>query len=606
MSELKLVEDRDEVIQEEEEVLQEEVLPEADEEVLLEVKEEKAVEVGFHEMGLDQRILKAIAAQGWEKPTPIQMRAVPIALDGKDISSKARTGSGKTASYIIPIVHKILQLKNSNENSEQSISTLVLVPSRTLSAQACKMIEQITQFCSRLISCVDLSMHKDPKALKPLLSCKPDFVVGTPSRAYQHIISGTIKLTSSLKYLVIDEADLLFSYGYKDDMKKLIPLLSNTKQTFLMSATLSEETDELKDLLLHDPVVLNIDESRLALTDKLSQCHVYCEEESSKALLITSMFQLKLVRGKSILFVNSIEKCYRLRLFLEQFSIFSCVLNSELPLNSRCHVVDQFNRGEYNYIIATDESYILSTQESKKESEETTTDKKSKKKLKEEKQKLKKIKEYGVSRGIDFENVANVINYDFPTTLESYIHRVGRTARGDKTGTALSFVLPEENELFESVQLQLSGGKTDGEVALKPYHFKMDQVEKFKYRVTDAIRSVTRESVENARKKEIRREVLKSEKLKLYFQENPRDHQALRHDGLLSKEKKIQRHMKNVPDYLIPDSIKELYTGEKVIRQTQKAPSHNVKKRARRGNNLKRKKAQNNPLNSFAKAAKTS
>jgi len=371
----------------------------------------------------------------------------------------------------------------------------------------------------------------------------------------------------------------------------------------LMSATLSEDIDTLKSLILHNPVSLNLKESRLALTDQLTQYHVMSEDDNDKYLLIYALMKLKLIRGKSILFVNSIDKCYRLKLFLEQFSIFPTVLNSELPLNSRCHVVEQFNQGLYDYIIATDESYMLSTQETKVDK----ATKSQKKAAKQKKKKMNDSKEYGVSRGIDFENVKNVINFDFPQTVDSYIHRVGRTARGDKTGTALSLVLPEEAELLQEAQSQLSACVEDSNEAsepLKPYHFKMEEIDGLRYRCKDAIRSVTKSSIRDARLKEIRIEILKSEKLKSYFEENPNDLNVLRHDTAL-RPRKIQRHMKNVPSYLIPATIREMYTGQPVARpdRNQKAPSHNCKKK-KSSANLKRRKQMDDPLRNVKRAAR--
>lgn len=156
-----------------------------------------------------------------------------------------------------------------------------------------------------------------------------------------------------------------------------------------------------------------------------------------------------------------------------------------------------------------------------------------------------------MSRGIDFQNVSNVINFDFPPDVDSYIHRVGRTARGGNHGTALSFVSMKEMECLQQVEKSLSESHPEGETLFKPYNFKMDEIEGFRYRSNDALRAVTKVAVREARLKEIKTEILNSNKLKSYFEDNPRDLQLLRHDRSLHTAK-THPHLQNVPDYLVP------------------------------------------------------
>lgn len=168
----------------------------------------------------------------------------------------------------------------------------------------------------------------------------------------------------------------------------------------------------------------------------------------------------------------------------------------------------------------------------------------------------KKDKEYGVSRGVDFQGVENVINFDFPTAVDAYIHRVGRTARGDNDGTALSFVTANDYKMLKKAEEELTkefiGEKKE---IFKPYQFKMEEIEGFRYRAQDALRAVTKSAVKEARLKEIKSEILNSEKLKAYFEDNPRDLQVLRHDKDLHPTR-IQPHLKNVPEYLVPPTLR--------------------------------------------------
>ncbi|XP_020327935.1 putative ATP-dependent RNA helicase DDX56 isoform X2 [Oncorhynchus kisutch] len=521
----------------------------------------------FHEMGIDDRILKALADLGWAQPTLIQEKAIPLALEGKDILARARTGSGKTAAYAVPIIQRILTSKQNVR--EQAVRVLILVPTKELGQQVQAMIRQLTAYCARDVRVADISGKADLSAQRPILMEKPDVVVGTPSRVLAHLSAQSLDLQSSLETLVIDEADLLFSFGFEADLKSLLCHLPKIYQSFLMSATLSEDVQALKELLLHNPVILKLQGSQLPDSSQLQQYSVQCEEED-KFLLIYTLLKLHLVQGKTLVFVGAVERCYRLKLFLEQFSIPTCVLNSELPVHSRCHIITQFNQGFYDYIIATDEQVLA---------DPTTTAQATEGKGKKKKKNAgrAKDKEYGVSRGIDFQNVSNVINFDFPTTVESYIHRVGRTARADNPGTALTFISHTELPLLAEVEDALIGDNT--ECALKPYGFKMEEIEGFRYRCRDAMRSVTKQAVREARLKEIKQELLNSEKLKTYFEDNPRDLQLLRHDKDLHPAV-IKPHLKNVPEYLIPPTLRGVanpMSGRKRRRREKPKPDGVVK-----------------------------
>ncbi|KAG7322548.1 hypothetical protein KOW79_013894 [Hemibagrus wyckioides] len=544
--------------------------------------------IQFHEMGLDDRILKAVADLGWAQPTLIQEKAIPLALDGKDLLARARTGSGKTAAYAVPLIQQILTSKQTVR--EQAVRALVLVPTKELGQQVQAMIRQLTAYCARDVRVADISGKAEVSAQRPILMEKPDIVVGTPSRVQAHIKAQNLEL-HALEVLVIDEADLLFSFGFEADLKSLICNLPKIYQAFLMSATLSDDVQALKELVLHNPVTLKLQGSQLPDSSQLQQYSVKCEEED-KFLLIYTLLKLGLVRGKTLIFVSSLDRCYRLKLFLEQFSVPACVLNSELPVHSRCHIISQFNQGFYDYIIATDEQGL------DKPTADSQSAKNKEKKKKKKKSKTGKDKEYGVSRGVDFQNIANVINFDFPTSVESYIHRVGRTARADNKGTALTFVSHSEVLLLEEVESALTGDS--GNCALKPYGFRMEEIEGFRYRCRDAMRSVTKQAVKEARLKEIKQELLNSEKLKMYFEDNPRDLQLLRHDKDLHPAI-IKPHMKNVPEYLIPSTLKSLVNP--LLRRKKKLKTH---PKGVMITPLKKNNRGKNPLKSFRYTRKAS
>ena len=517
-------------------------------------------------------------------------------------------------------------------STSQITTALILVPTRELAQQVTKAIVSFSSYCANDVRAVNLTQKVADVVQRTWLAQSPDIVVATPARAAQCVNNSTLPL-DRLSHLAIDEADLVLSYGYDEDLQVISKTIPKGVQTTLMSATLSTDVDTLKGLFCRDPVVVDFQESAKD-AGGVTEYSVRCSEDD-KFLLIYVIFKLKLVRGKCIIFVGNIDRCYRVKLFLEQFGIKSCVLNSELPVNSRIHVVEEFNKGVYDIIIASDEHEVVGERESPKKSasvaenavaqenneaygkgdapEEAETAFPQKKK----RRKGKKDQEYGISRGIDFQNVAAVLNFDFPTSSKSYTHRIGRTARAGKTGMALSFIVPselynkhkattfptakhDEQTLQEVTEQQAKKGKE-----VKAYHFDMKQVDAFRYRMNDALRAVTRVAVREARTTELRQELLKSEKLKRHFEENPDDLRYLRHDGEL-RAARIQPHLKHVPDYLMPSNGKQgIASGKDIGFVGLRKETDNRIRKARlekqRGGKLGRKTAtkRSDPLKTF-------
>lgn len=333
-------------------------------------------------------------------------------------------------------------------------------------------------------------------------------------------------------------------------------------------------------------------------TESLLQLIYYTDRcgEDEKFLLVYVFFKLKLIKGKCIIFVGDIDRCYRLKLYFEQFGIKSCVLNSELPVNSRIHVVEEFNKNIYEIIIASDEHEILGSETSPKpkispSSNPTSASDQQSDPMPEDSQAAsnndlansdvndpelqaaeprkkkrkapRKDKEYGISRGIDFKNVACVLNFDLPTSSPSYTHRIGRTARAGQSGIALSLVVPtalyraHKPTTFpsaahdEAMLAQIGADQAAQGQSLEFYRLDMGPVEAFRYRAADALRAVTRLAIRHARTRELRQELLQSEKLKRHFEEHPDHLRHLRHDGE-GRTVRVQAHLKHVPEYLLP------------------------------------------------------
>uniref|UniRef100_A0A8C3CHD2 RNA helicase n=1 Tax=Cairina moschata TaxID=8855 RepID=A0A8C3CHD2_CAIMO len=401
----------------------------------------------FEHLGLDPRLLRAVSELGWAAPTAIQAEAIPAALEGRDLLARARTGSGKTAAYGLPLLHRLLRAAAPGA-AAQAVRALVLVPSKELGQQVVLSLRRLAAFCARHVRVADICAHTDLAAQKPVLMERPEVVVGTPGRVLAHLEARSLVLRHSLELLVLDEADLLLSFGFGDDLKALLCHLPKIYQALLVSATFNPDVEALKELVLHNPVIVQPQEPRLPGSAQLQQWVVRCDTEEDKFLLLCALLKLALLRGRALLFVGALARCYRLKLFLEQFGIAACALNSELPARSRCHVITQFNRGLYDYIVATDEEAL-----------EAPVGQPPQKKRKGAADSKGKDPEYSVARGIDFQNVAAVINFDVPPTVESYIHRVGRTARADNPGTALTFVLPEERDRLAQIEDRLAGGQ---------------------------------------------------------------------------------------------------------------------------------------------------
>ncbi|KAJ5499336.1 Helicase C-terminal [Penicillium expansum] len=522
-------------------------------------------ELDFEALNLDPRLRQALIKEKFTKPTLVQSKAIPLALEGKDILARAKTGSGKTAAYVLPILQAILQQKTADPSSKAT-TALILVPTRELAEQVQKVITSFAIFCGKDIRSVNLTQKVSDEVQRSMLADFPDIVVSTPTRVYSNVNNSALSL-DKITHLVIDEADLVLSYGYDEEINALSKAIPRGAQTFLMSATLTSEVDTLKDLYCRNPVILKLEEKEEKGAG-VSQFVVRCAEDE-KFLLTYVIFKLQLIKGK---------------LFLEQFGLKSCVLNSELPINSRIHVVEEFNKGVYDIIVAADEQAVLGVTKSKKSREvkeadeeeakeemgssedEEAVDESGKGKKPEAKKRRKmtsKEKDYSIARGIDFQNVACVLNFDLPTSSKSYTHRIGRTGRAGKAGMALSFVIPTEQhgkhrptsipstKNDETMLAKIIKRQTKLGHEVKPYHFEMTQVDAFRYRMTDALRSVTRLAVQEARGREIRQELIKSEKLKRHFEENPDELRQLRHDGEL-RAARVQAHLKHVPDYLMP------------------------------------------------------
>ncbi|KAG6469207.1 DEAD-box ATP-dependent RNA helicase 16-like [Zingiber officinale] len=515
--------------------------------------EEKEEDAGFEELGLDPRLTRALSKKGIAKATPIQREAIPLILEGKDIVARAKTGSGKTFAYLLPMLQKLF---SEGKSTKPAPSAFILVPTRELCQQVCSEVLSLLEFCRVSLRVIQLTASMLLTDMKTALAGPPDIVVSTPACISTSISKGVLQASSikdSLSMLILDEADLLLSYGYEDDLKSLISHVPRRCQCLLMSATSSTDVDKLKKLVLHNPVILTLSESIHSkdeiIPKNVQQFLISCSPQD-KLLNLLALLKLELVQKKVLIFVNSIDMGFRIRLFLEQFGIRSAVLNAELPQNSRLHILEEFNAGLFDYLIATDDSQTKIKEQ--KDKENRILSKKSKKQIKN-----KVDGEFGVVRGIDFKNVFTVVNFDMPETAAGYIHRIGRTGRAFNTGVSVSLVSPGEDEIIEEIKSMMGYDNQEQSDSIIPFPLlTKSAVESLRYRAEDVAKIVTKIAVRESRAQEIRNEIINSDKLKAHFDHNPKDLELLKHDKLLSK-KAPPSHLREVPEYLVDKTTKE-------------------------------------------------
>uniref|UniRef100_A0A914GUG6 RNA helicase n=1 Tax=Globodera rostochiensis TaxID=31243 RepID=A0A914GUG6_GLORO len=571
----------------------------------------------FKEFDFDDRLLKAIAEMGWDRPTPVQSSLIPLALDGKNVLARARTGSGKTAAFLLPLIQKIIQLsQNSKARQGHGPFSLIIAPTKELASQIFALLERLSD---SLVFIQSLNLALFVEANDETLENETlDVLVSTPRRLLV-AVKKVPKLLANVGHVVLDEADLLFSYGYRDEIKFLKGLLPPHFQTVMTSATLNEDMTELKRTFVVGKVLsLKLKESDLPGIEQLQQFQIQCLNDEERFSILLAMIKLKLLVGKSVVFVSGVNRCYKLHLFFQAFKIASCVLNAQMPANSRCRIIHEFNAGRWPYIIASECNDIFDGDEDSEQLENggesaaqdgaddgkkqgTPSHQRIIRKRKELKKKNKRRqldKESGIGRGIDFHSVSNVINFDFPLSTDMYVHRVGRTARGFNKGIAISFASQDEWTLFEMVRTEIN--ERMGQPVIQPYEVQMRDFESFQLRARDVMAACTKTVIRETRMAEIRAELLKSKRLDAYFEKNPREKRALEQDR---KQFKLNVHstgIADVPDYIVPKALRGQDFNSELKRPKGE---RNVRKRKRpfekAGARRKHAKMLSDPLQSF-------
>ena len=356
----------------------------------------------FHELQFEPELMEGLDAMGFEKPTPIQQQAIPIIMADKDIIACAQTGTGKTAAFLLPVINKIIQTKT------QSIDTLIIVPTRELAIQIDEAVQGLAYFAP--VSAIAIfggnngsSFEQEKKAL----THGANIIIATPGRLIAHLNMGYVNI-GNLTHLILDEADRMLDMGFSDDINRIISFLPKKRQTLLFSATMPPKIRTLAAKTLTDPEQINISVSKPA--EGVIQA-AYMTYNEQKLPLLTELLNGKKI-ASILIFSSSKEKVKQLERELLRAKFNVAAIHSDLLQDVRTEVLRKFKNKLLQILVATD---IM-------------------------------------SRGIDIDSIGLVVNYDVPRDAEDYIHRVGRTARAETTGVALTFINPEDQRKFKSIE----------------------------------------------------------------------------------------------------------------------------------------------------------
>lgn len=364
------------------------------------LNEAQQVVASFADFSISGTVRKAVADQGWEEPTPIQALALPALLDGEDVVGLAQTGSGKTAAFSIPLIE-------ATPPKSRGVHSLVLVPTRELASQAASEIASLSKYkpVRPLVLCGGVAIGPQIKALKGRSN---SVVVGTPGRILDHLQRGTLRL-GSVSYLVLDEADRMLDMGFAPDVKRILSHTPDDRQTALFSATMPETIRGIVKRHMRSPQWLTV-ESEATTVDSVEQVS-YRVKGSDKTRALRSLIDAE-AQPRAIVFRRTKHGATKLHRQLERDGYKVGLLHGGKTQAQRSKTLAAFTGGRTNILIATNVA----------------------------------------ARGLDIPNVSHVINYDLPEDVDTYVHRIGRTARAGKDGVAVTLVGEAENKEFNKIK----------------------------------------------------------------------------------------------------------------------------------------------------------
>ncbi|MBL4596858.1 MAG: DEAD/DEAH box helicase [Robiginitomaculum sp.] len=364
----------------------------------------------FTDLGLAEPILRAVLAEGYTIPTPIQAKVIPIMLAGRDIVGIAQTGTGKTAAFVLPLLHNHSQMHG--RPGPKACHALILAPTRELAAQIAENIRGYGQFIQHSVVVVVGGVR--PAQQIKALSQGVDIVVATPGRLEDHIANGKFRLDKT-KTIILDEADQMLDLGFMPAIRRLMAKVPKPRQTLLLSATMPKQIRQLAGDFLDRPVEISVAPQSRPI-ERITQ-QVYFSEKPGKRALLASLLSAPDVQH-AIVFTKTKHGANKVVQNLEKAGIAASAIHGNKSQRQREHTLGAFRAGTINVLVATDIA----------------------------------------ARGIDVDDISHVINYELPNIAESYVHRIGRTARAGKSGVAISLCDGAERKFLFQIE-KLTGIK---------------------------------------------------------------------------------------------------------------------------------------------------
>ena len=374
--------------------------------------------MSFKALGLPLSLVEILEKQEYKSPYPIQKSTIPVIMKGRDVLGIAPTGSGKTASYVLPVLSRLKQRK---EAKNRQVDVLVLVPTRELAEQVkdvFTLFEKGLEHTAPIMAVYGgISINPQMKALFGI-----SVLVATPGRLLDLVASNAVQF-NKLETLILDEADKLLNLGFKEEMNKIFALLPKKRQNLLFSATLNEKVEEIHQFLLHNPEVINVAPKEGNLENIRQLAYTIAEEK--KGPLLRHLIKSENMQ-QVLVFTASTYKSEHVADKLHKNGIDARSIHGKKSQHARTKALEAFKAGKLRVLVATD---LL-------------------------------------ARGIDIEFLPHVINYELPRSPKDYVHRIGRTGRAEATGEAISLISPEEEHHFRVIQkkMKITVALEDGNV----------------------------------------------------------------------------------------------------------------------------------------------
>ena len=373
----------------------------------------------FADFGLAPEIQRALSDQGYVHPTPIQAKAIPIVLQGRDVMGAAQTGTGKTASFSLPIIQLLLPHANTSMSpARHAVRALVLTPTRELAIQVAENVKAYAQHTPLRSTVVFGGMDMKPQT--EILRRGVEIVIATPGRLLDHVEQKNISL-AQVQMLVMDEADRMLDMGFLPDLQRIINLLPKKRQNLMFSATFSPEIKKLASSFLNDPLTIEVARSN-ATNTSITQV-LYKVDEEQKRNVVEHLIRARDLK-QVLVFSNTKIGASRLARYLEQAGIKASAIHGDKTQQERIAALDAFKNGDIDVLVATDVA----------------------------------------ARGLDITDLPCVINYDLPYNAEDYVHRIGRTGRAGATGDALSVYSDKDERLLADIEKLIKQTITRGEL----------------------------------------------------------------------------------------------------------------------------------------------